>query len=91
MWTDTYIMWSPEGSYLATFHRQGIALWGGDDFGRLHRFNHTNVQLIDFSPGEKYVVTYSPVQDNAQDPSVSDCTGFLVSFGPTDILDLSHT
>lgn len=69
MWTDTYIMWSPEGSYLATFHRQGIALWGGDDFARLHRFNHTNVQLIDFSPGEKYVVTYSPVQDNAQDPS----------------------
>merc|ERR1711962_1368713 len=69
MWTDTYIMWSPEGSYLATFHRQGIALWGGPDFGRLHRFNHTNVQLIDFSPGEKYVVTYSPVQDNAQDPS----------------------
>merc|ERR550519_491211 len=69
MWTDTYIMWSPQGSYLATFHRQGIALWGGSDFARLHRFNHTNVQLIDFSPSEKYVVTYSPVQDNAQDPS----------------------
>merc|ERR1712168_229715 len=69
MWTDTYIMWSPQGSYLATFHRQGIALWGGSDFARLHRFNHTNVQLIDFSPNEKYVVTYSPVQDNAQDPS----------------------
>jgi translation initiation factor 3 subunit B len=70
MWTDTYVMWSPQGTYLATFHRQGIALWGGEEFGRLHRFNHANVQLIDFSPNEKYVVTYSPVQDNtSQDPS----------------------
>lgn len=69
-WTDTYVMWSPKGSYLATFHRQGIALWGGEDFIRLHRFNHTNVQLIDFSPCERYVVTYSPVQDtNTQEPS----------------------
>lgn len=69
-WTETYIMWSPLGTYLATFHRQGIALWGGEDFARLHRFNHTNVQLIDFSPCENYVVTYSPVQDNtSQDPS----------------------
>merc|ERR1712212_382169 len=29
MWTETYIVWSPQGTYLATFHRQGIALWGG--------------------------------------------------------------
>jgi len=69
-WTETYVSWSPKGTYLATFHRQGIALWGGEDFQRLHRFNHTNVQLIDFSPDERYVVTYSPVQDtHAQEPS----------------------
>lgn len=65
-------MWSPKGTYLATFHRQGIALWGGEEFVRLHRFNHTNVQLIDFSPCERYVVTYAPNNDNTiQDPSVS--------------------
>lgn len=63
--------WSPKGTYLATFHRQGIALWGGDEFNRLQRFNHTNVQLMDFSPCERFVVTYSPVQDSAaQEPSV---------------------
>ena len=65
-------MWSLKGTYLATFHRQGIALWGGEDFQRLHRLNHTNVQLIDFSPCERYVVTYSPVQEsNSAEPSVS--------------------
>lgn len=69
-WTETYLMWSPKGTYLATFHRQGIALWGGEEFVRLHRFNHTNVQLIDFSPCERYVVTYAPNNDNTiQDPS----------------------
>ncbi|CAG8830875.1 33355_t:CDS:10, partial [Gigaspora margarita] len=26
-WTETYVQWSPLGTYLATFHHQGIALW----------------------------------------------------------------
>lgn len=67
-WTDTFVVWSPRGTYLSTFHRQGIALWGGTEFNRLNRFNHTNVQLIDFSLCERYVVTYAPMQDNPQDP-----------------------
>ena len=28
-WTESFVGWSPHGSYLATMHRQGIALWGG--------------------------------------------------------------
>ena len=52
-WTETYVRWSPKGTYLATLHHQGIALWGGEEFKRLMRFSHPGVQLIDFSPCER--------------------------------------
>ncbi|XWS55364.1 hypothetical protein CRYUN_Cryun10bG0168100 [Craigia yunnanensis] len=52
--------WSPLGTYLATVHRQGAAVWGGaNTFNRLMRYAHPQVKLIDFSPGEKFLVTYS--------------------------------
>ncbi|XP_065899140.1 eukaryotic translation initiation factor 3 subunit B-like [Dysidea avara] len=64
-WTDTYVRWSPQGTYLATFHKQGIALWGAEDFKRLGRFSHTGVSLIDFSPDERYLVTFrKALQEN---------------------------
>lgn len=56
-WTEGYAFWSTFGSYLATFHQQGVALWAGDNFGRLDRFAHALVTDIDFSPNEKYMVT----------------------------------
>lgn len=56
-WTELYVAWSPRGSYMATFHMQGIVLWGGDNFEKLGRFSHSGVKVIDFSPGEKYLVT----------------------------------
>ena len=52
--------WSPQGSYLATVHSRGIAIWGGPNFQKVARFNHPGVQYIDFSPCEKYLVTFSP-------------------------------
>ncbi|KAF6171307.1 hypothetical protein GIB67_036975 [Kingdonia uniflora] len=59
-WTESYVQWSPLGTYLATVHRQGAAVWGGaTTFNRLMRYVHPQVKLIDFSPGEKYMVTYS--------------------------------
>eukprot|EP00884_Botryococcus_braunii_P018580 jgi/Botrbrau1/5405/Bobra.182_1s0009.1 len=61
-WTESFVQWSPKGSYLVTMHRQGVAIWGGSSFVRIHRFNHPNVRLVDFSPNEKYLVTYSPVE-----------------------------
>ncbi|KAK7004024.1 eukaryotic translation initiation factor 3 subunit B [Biomphalaria glabrata] len=67
-WTETYVRWSPQGTYLATFHVKGIALWGGPKFSQIMRFSHPGVQLIDFSPCEKYLVTFSPLQDNHEDP-----------------------
>ncbi|KAL6906358.1 hypothetical protein ACP4OV_003959 [Aristida adscensionis] len=59
-WTDSFVQWSPLGTYLATVHRQGSQVWGGENsFERLMRFAHPQVKLIDFSPGERYLVTYS--------------------------------
>ncbi|XP_017782495.1 PREDICTED: eukaryotic translation initiation factor 3 subunit B [Nicrophorus vespilloides] len=63
MWTQTYIKWSPLGTYLSTFHKQGIALWAGPNFTQYKKFSHNLVQFIDYSPCEKYLVTYSPQID----------------------------
>ncbi|XLR01269.1 hypothetical protein HN51_056085, partial [Arachis hypogaea] len=69
-WTESFVQWSPMGTYLATIHRQGAAVWGGSTtFNRLMRYAHPQVnfgpypcnivKLIDFSLGEKFLVTYS--------------------------------
>ncbi|XP_022916971.1 eukaryotic translation initiation factor 3 subunit B [Onthophagus taurus] len=63
-WTHTYVKWSPLGTFLATFHRLGIGLFGGPNFTQYKKFSHGSVQFIDFSPCEKYLVTYSPQIDN---------------------------
>uniref|UniRef100_A0A4W3JH05 Eukaryotic translation initiation factor 3 subunit B n=1 Tax=Callorhinchus milii TaxID=7868 RepID=A0A4W3JH05_CALMI len=67
-WTETYVRWSPRGTYLATFHQRGIALWGGEKFKQIQRFSHQGVQLIDFSPCERYMVSFSPLLDTKDDP-----------------------
>lgn len=58
-WSDKFVLWSPRGSYLATVHRQGVALWGGPAFERLARFAHPGVQRVDISPGERFLITFS--------------------------------
>jgi len=58
-WTETYVQWSPLGTYLATFHGKGIALWGGAEFKSLQKLPHPGVGFIDFSPCERYLVTFS--------------------------------
>lgn len=63
-WTQSFVQWSPKGSYITTVHTQGVAVWGGPSFGRIQRFSHNQVRLVDFSPNEKYIITYS-----SQDPS----------------------
>lgn len=68
-WTETYVRWSPRGTYLATFHQKGVALWGGESMKQMVRFSHPGVQLSDFSPCERYLVTFSPLPDtNKDDP-----------------------
>ncbi|KAL6784025.1 EIF3B [Auxenochlorella protothecoides x Auxenochlorella symbiontica] len=60
-WTELFVLWTPRGSALATLHRQGVALWGGDSFGRLMRFSHQLVQRVAFSADERYAYTFSEV------------------------------
>jgi len=60
-WTEKYLQWSPNGSYLATIHSPGVKLWAGEnwvDMGR--KFQHSKVERIEFSPCERFLVTLSP-------------------------------
>ncbi|KZO96016.1 translation initiation factor eIF-3b [Calocera viscosa TUFC12733] len=63
-WTESYVAWSPAGTFMATFHIQGVQFWGGPSWNRARRLVHPHVKLLDFSPGENYVVTWSnePIQ-----------------------------
>jgi len=67
IWCDWRVQWSPAGSYLATFHQPGIALWAGPEFEKKVRFAHENVKYIDFSPNEEYVLTW-----NGRHPTEND-------------------
>jgi len=58
-WTEMFIEWSPYGTYLTSLHSQGVQLWGGPSWTRQKRFAHPGVNLIDFSPNENYVTTWS--------------------------------
>lgn len=53
-WSESAIRWSSLGTYLATFHQQGVAIWGGKDFLQIQKFSHPRVEWLDFSPKEKY-------------------------------------
>ncbi|KAI9832407.1 MAG: Translation initiation factor 3 subunit b [Sarea resinae] len=58
-WTESFVQWSPMGTYLTSMHAQGVQLWGGPSWSRQKRFAHPMVNLVDFSPNEKYLVTWS--------------------------------
>ena len=58
-WTQLFVSWSPYGTYLASIHQQGVQLWGGSSFKRIKQYPHPFVSLIEFSPGEKYLTTWS--------------------------------
>ncbi|GBG62798.1 hypothetical protein CBR_g32387 [Chara braunii] len=58
-WTENFVQWSPMGTFIATNHRQGAQIWGGPSWERREKFHHPQVALLDFSPGERFLVTYS--------------------------------
>lgn len=58
-WTETFVQWSPLGTYLTSVHAQGVQLWGGPSWSRQKRFAHPFVNMVAFSPNENYLVTWS--------------------------------
>lgn len=79
-WTEGAAVWSPRGTYIATFHQRGIQLWGRlpqstkDDpveWSLVMRFEHPSVTMIDFSPLENYLITFNgtePERDDKRNP-----------------------
>ncbi|KAJ2160049.1 Translation initiation factor 3 subunit b [Coemansia sp. RSA 552] len=65
-WTESYVQWSPLGSYMGTLHRQGLVLWGGPSWAKLMRVVHLDIKTADFSPSERYLVTTSSEPINAE-------------------------
>jgi translation initiation factor 3 subunit B len=74
-WTESFIQWSPRGTFLTSIHAQGVQLWGGKGWSRQKRFAHPGVNLVDYSPGENYLTTWShrplQVDENHPVPSLS--------------------
>ena len=58
-WTETFVQWSPLGTYLTSVHAQGVQLWGGPSWTRQRRFAHPFVNMVAFSPNENYMVSWS--------------------------------
>ncbi|KDD76724.1 eukaryotic translation initiation factor eIF2A [Helicosporidium sp. ATCC 50920] len=58
-WTDSFVEWTPQGSLLCTLHRQGVALWGGADFARFMRMQHSGVLAVAFSGDERFCSTFA--------------------------------
>ena len=71
-WTESFVQWSPKGTYLTSMHSQGVQLWGGQKWSR-KRFMHPGVNLVDFSPDERYMTTWShrPMQIDEGNPVLS--------------------
>jgi translation initiation factor 3 subunit B len=62
IWTDKYVYWSCDGTYLATLHTRGVVIWAGPEFEEIGKLEHYGVTQINFSPCERYVLTFSPRQ-----------------------------
>lgn len=48
---------------MTTVHTPGVVLWGGPEFTKIRRFPHHDVEWLEYSPSEKYLVTYSSKSD----------------------------
>ncbi|RSH90247.1 Translation initiation factor 3 subunit b [Saitozyma podzolica] len=86
-WGELYLQWSPLGTYLASLHRVGVALWSGPKLDgpigvNVLRFTHPGVRLIQFSPQENYLITWSeePLENYEDHPTAA----LRETFGPDD-------
>lgn len=56
--TEQAVKWSPSGTYIVAYHKQGVAIFGGQNFARINKFAHVATTLVDFSPQENFIITY---------------------------------
>lgn len=70
IWCDFKVEWSPQGSYIVTFHKPGIALWSGAEFQKWKvRFPHDKVKHAQFSPNEEFLLTWNGTHPTEGDES----------------------
>lgn len=90
-WTESFVQWSPLGTYLATIHRQGAAVWGGEkSFNRLMRYIHPQVKLfstfhIFYAPASTFLkvavnaMTLELRVSHEMQGSLKSCRGIFIS------------
>ncbi|RXK42219.1 hypothetical protein M231_00577 [Tremella mesenterica] len=86
-WGELFCQWSPLGTYLASVHWVGVALWCGPELDGANgvnvlRFTHPGIRSVSFSPCEKYLVTWSP--EPLDHPSTSSNASVRMTFAPED-------
>jgi len=59
IWCDWQVAWSPQGSYITTFHKLGCKVWAGPEFNTAIRLHHLHVQEIDWSPNEEFILLWN--------------------------------
>jgi len=69
IWCDWRVHWSPQGSYMATYHQQGIALWAGPEFEKKVRFPHHGTKACSFAPSEEYIMLWNGEVDTSKKDS----------------------
>jgi len=67
VWCDWRVEWSPQGSFIATFHQQGIALWAGPEFTKKMRLPHHGVKEILFAPNEEFIILWNGALPSQED------------------------
>jgi len=71
-WTrKNWAIWSPLGSYLVMVQENVVELYGGPNWEKLKEFYHEKVDDVDFSPDEKFLITFSnelSQNDDEKDP-----------------------
>lgn len=59
IWCDWRVQWTPQGTYLATYHAQGVKLWSGDEFEAQVKLPHAGTKAVEFSPTEDYALLWN--------------------------------
>lgn len=68
--TERYVAWSGSGVYLASMNAYGVVLWAGTTFQEVKRFPHSQVSHIEFSPCDRYLLTFSSAKQGGETAQV---------------------